>query len=180
MKKLQEYIKHIKTMLYKMMLCVSLRKKGSEKFVDCEKSGKFDISLKNKIMPLIKELGFVLKKILNIEEFKKVDDIIQYLITNFLPDEELSVSKTICLEKNNNIQLFVMFGKKEVFVIKDDGFNIKIIYRIEKTNFKYHIIKQDGKPKLYIEDTVTSLPININYSGDTSIVQFKIDKFIKE
>ena len=42
MKKLQEYIKHIKTMLYKMMLCVSLRKKGSEKFVDCEKSGKFE------------------------------------------------------------------------------------------------------------------------------------------
>ena len=46
MKKITKYIKHIKTMFYKMMLCVSLRKKGCEKFADCEKSGKFE---KNKM-----------------------------------------------------------------------------------------------------------------------------------
>ena len=122
----------------------------------------------------------ILKKILNIEEFKKLDEVIQYLIKNIVPEEELSINKTIFLEKTDNVQLFVMFGKKEVFVVKDDGFNLKIIFRIEKEKFKYNIINQDGKPRLYIEDTITTLPINTNYSGSTSIVEFKINKFINE
>ena len=150
---------------------------GEEGSCECEKNGLY---WTDKYLKFMWGLELIIKKIFNQADFKRLDDIIEYLKNDIAPEQIFSKEKTIFLEKDNQYQIFIVFSNIEVFVVTDNGYELSIIFRKNKVDFKYSIIKHNNKFRLYIEDTITTLPININYSGTTETISLRMNKFIKE
>jgi len=169
--KLQKIIKHIKTMFYNLSLCVSLRKDTAKNIEYKEKNSKFGIIL----IFIMEKIYKVVKHILGVEEWKTSNEIICELKKTY-QDYNFNEKETILLEDDKNIRVWLIFSNVEIFLVSDNGFKTDIILNRKKELFNYHFIHDDGRTKIYIEDTTIPIPINISTSGGTEQISYKIDK----
>ena len=119
-----------------------------------------------------------LKRFLGVEEFKDIDQVISFLKTS---DSTIDFSnrKELLLESNKDIRLWLISSKRDLFLVKDDGFELKTLLRRSKENFKYDFVKEKNTPRLFIKDTTTTLPINTGLSRGTDSFQSSLTELIK-
>lgn len=101
----------------------------------------------------------LVKRILGFEEFKNQEEIL-----DFLKNEEKTNFSNVGIkeiEKNDDFNLWLVTNEKDAFVVIDDGFSPKTLLKRPKKDFNFEVIKEDKKLRLYIQDTITTLPISM-------------------
>jgi len=119
-----------------------------------------------------------LKRFLGVEEFKGIDQVVSFLRTS---DSTIDFSnrKELLLESNKDIRLWLIASKRDMFLVKDDGFELKTLLRRTKENFKYDFVKEKNTPRLFIKNTKTTLPISSGLSGGTDSFQSSLMELVK-
>lgn len=161
-------------MFYNLSLCVSLKKNST----NVEKNGK-NSKFGKILMFIMVKIYSVVKYVLGLEEWKTSNDIINELKKTY-NDYTFNENETILLEDDKNIRIWLIFSNVEIFLVRDNGFKIDIILNRKKELFNYHFIHDDGRTKIYIQDTTIPIPINITTSGGTEQISYKIDKNKKQ
>lgn len=119
----------------------------------------------------------VLEKILGKRKISSVDDIEDFLIEM---DSTIDFSNIghLLLYENEDIKAWIISSKDQIFIVKDDG-KLRCIFRRNKKDIinNYSIVKDDNKPKLFINNTKTCLPMNT--PGGVDIFKNSFDNLLK-
>lgn len=126
-------------------------------------------------------MSWTIKRLLGFREFVDLQKVLSY-VKEMLPDSDLKNSKHILLEHTDKVKAWIVSSNKEVFIIRDDGFgNLKSIFRRNKKDVKFELRKdENNRLRLYISDTITSLPINIATTGGTETFKTTFDQMLNE
>ena len=105
--------------------------------------------------------------ILGLAQFKGSSEILKF-IADSDNSQNFTGEKHIKFADNKSFKLWIFWSKTHVFVIRDDGFDLKILLKREKSKFEFNIVAENNEPRLYIHHTTTTLPISTAYSGSTA------------
>lgn len=114
-----------------------------------------------------------INSVLGIPKFKSDKDIISFLTKEY-PSQDFSNNTFIRLERNKYISIVIVTSHINVFIVRDNGFQLTVILNRNKSSFNCKILKLE-KPLLYIENTTTLLPINTTYTGSLQILENTLD-----
>jgi len=102
-----------------------------------------------------------------LESLKIADEIIEHL-KNIDNTDNFANPKFILIDKNPNMNLWILFSEKFAYVIRDKGYDdVTVLLKRPKELFRYKIINDNRMPRLYIDNTNTTLPIDTRISGST-------------
>jgi len=131
-----------------------------------------------KISEILKKMASKLNRLLSRKDFHRLEEIKKFL-TDMDSSIDLTKSGHILFAKGDNFQLWVITSTNEVFIIKDDG-ELKCIYRKKKINVEFNVIKENKEPRLYIKNTITTLPISSGMTGGGEIFEENFKRLINE
>ncbi len=106
------------------------------------------------------------KQILGVQDFQEPSKIIEFLKSHD-STQDFSNSDQKLFESNGDFKLWVITSASDIFIVRDDGFKLKILLRRKKANFEFQIIRDNRTPRLFINNTITTLPINTSLTGST-------------
>jgi len=116
------------------------------------------------------------KKFLGFEEFRKLEEIKEYLQAADSTQDFTKAGHYLLYDNSREFRLWIITSKTHAFVVRDDKTEIKVLLKRPKTEFKSQLIYENRNPRLYISNTITSLPI----SGSSNTVETVINQLIKE
>lgn len=120
-----------------------------------------------------------IKRILGFQEFLDYKKIEEY-ITSIDTEQNFDKNKAMLFEEQDGLRLWLIASNTDMFIVRDNGLHdLKILLKRNKTDFKSKIIFEKNEPRLYIENTTTTLPFDTNLTGGTESFQATIEKFIK-
>jgi len=124
-------------------------------------------------------MEWTLKRILGFEDYVKSDKIIEF-IKDKNNKQDFNDCKVLLFEDKQGLHLWMVSSLTNIFIVRDGGDNkLKILLNRLKSNFNYKIIKEQNKPRLYIDDTNTTLPFNTGLTGGTQNFQQELSNFKK-
>ena len=146
---------------------------------DKKKSEKQPNWLWKNINEKIKNMPWKLKKILGYQEFLDSKKIVEF-IEGVDNTQDFTKNKSLLFEETKGLRLWIIASATNVFIVKDTGDDEpKILLNRKKDNFKFNLIFEKNKPRLYIENTITTLPYNQSLTGDTRTFETKLNEIIE-
>jgi hypothetical protein len=122
-------------------------------------------------------MNFNIRRILGFEQFQDLQKIMQFL-KNADNTQDFSDNKHLLFEDNKDVRLWVISSKTDVYIISDNGFDLKVLLKRKKSDFKFDIIKEQNSPRLFIKNTITTLPINTSITGGTDSFKSSLNTLI--
>jgi len=166
--KLQVFIKHIKTMLYNLWLCVSLKKDTTKNNLsEKEKIGKFEENKEG--MP--KEMR---EHIDNFRRFEEKSKIVKYITDLFDLDENNLKGRVLLLFEVEKQRTYLLKTNDEFFIINDNRGDIRVVLRSPMEKLKY-IINSNKDYELKFEYFKQSLKISRSFFHSKEFLRDKID-----
>lgn len=120
-----------------------------------------------------------LKRVIGIAEFKRGSDIIDFLremdsTQNFDKHSYLLLANS----DEYDFKLWLIASQSYVYVVIDDGFTLKMLLKRAKDEFSFTIVKEGDSPRMYINETVTTIPIDSALTGSFESTRKSIENFI--
>lgn len=127
-------------------------------------------------MVLMEKANF-LKRFIGIAEFRNGLEVINFL-KNIDSTQDFTRPDFLLLTSNDDFKLWLAASKSHVFIVRDDGFELKVLLKRTKDDFKFDIIKEKNSPRIFISHTSTTLPLDTTLTGNSESTKKSIEKLL--
>ena len=94
--------------------------------------------------------------------------------------QNYDTNKTILFEETSGLKLWLVSSKTNVFIIKDTGEGRpKILLNRLKKDFTFKMINEKNQPRLFIDNTKTTLPFDISLTGNSQTFETRINQILE-
>lgn len=120
----------------------------------------------------------LLKKMAGFSAYKSAPEIINFL-REIYPDTVFDTENMLLLSHRNQVRIWLVWNATHILVIGDNGYEVKPMLNRKKEEFSFHIIYENNQPRLYINHTITTLPIDSAYTGRVKELEARLNHIIQ-
>jgi|GEM_PF-1258898 len=119
----------------------------------------------------------LLKKIAGFERHKTVPEIME-MLRGLYPGSDFRPGNMLLLSDRNQVRLWLVWTDTHILVVGDNGHKARPMLYREKERFSFHIIYENYQPRLYINHTITTLPVDAVYTGSTKQFEARLKEIL--
>ncbi|MBL0912872.1 MAG: hypothetical protein IBJ09_10915 [Bacteroidia bacterium] len=119
----------------------------------------------------------LLKHIAGFKRHRSASEIIE-IFRGLYPGFDFHAENMLLLSDRNQVRIWLVWTDTHIWIAGDNGHKARPMLNREKDKFSFHIIYENYQPRLYINHTITTLPIDTAYTGSIKQLTARLNKIL--